>query len=67
MAILPRPEVSVSEVPRREGGANHEIAVTINRDGKGATHSGSGSITSEAVKQVVEKILSDPKTAEWLP
>jgi hypothetical protein len=53
MATLPRPDVTVST-------GEDGTAVVISRGGKAHSHSGG------TVKEVIEKILDDPRSAEWI-
>jgi len=64
--ILPPPTVDVTP---RETDSGHEIDVVISRDGKGKSYTGGGPGFSPAgaTRHVIEKILSDPLTGEWLP
>jgi hypothetical protein len=65
MATLPKSEVSVSEA---QGDGSHSFAITARREaGKDRTWTGSASTPSGAVKEAVEKMLSDPRTGEYLP
>lgn len=58
---LPRPTVEVTDSP---DGKTH---VVISRDGKSKSWEVAGSTGKEMVKDAVEKIISDPYSAEWLP
>jgi hypothetical protein len=58
---LPRPDVSVSTSP--ESG----VDVVISRDGKAKSYKGDGAIREQVIKDVVEKIIGDRHTGEWLP
>lgn len=62
---LPRPNVSVG-ISRGMTG-KHNVDVNISRDGVGRGYRGRGSSESEAVVDVVRKILDDRSTGEWLP
>lgn len=63
--ILPRPDVSVSTPADYAG--KERLDVTISRDGKSQSYSSEKGRTAEGVKEVVEKIIGDHKTAEFLP
>ena len=58
---LPRPTIQVITT---EDGKEH---VTISRDGKTKAYEIVGVGPHEKVKDAVEKVVSDPLTAEWLP
>lgn len=58
---LPRPDVNVST--NSTGGTD----VVISRDGKAKSYTSDAASKDEIVKDVVKKILDDPRTAEWLP
>lgn len=57
---LPRPTVEVTDT------ADGKTHVVISRDGKAKTYEVEGSVKG-MVKDAVEKVISDPYTAEWLP
>jgi hypothetical protein len=59
--VLPRPDVSVSTSP--ESG----VDVVISRDGKAKSYKGDGATREAIIKDVVEKIIGDRHTGEWLP
>ena len=61
MVDLPRPDVNVTHT---DDGKSH---VVVSREGKGRTYVVEGVNPDEKVKGVVEKILNDPYTIEWLP
>jgi hypothetical protein len=64
---LPRPDVSVTPAGDRDPGAPQgSVDVVISRDGKAISHRAEGSTTSEVVKDAVEKILNDHRSAEWV-
>ena len=68
MATLPRPEVSVSTTaPCPETGVGGGTAVTILRDGKGRTYTSDRGSEMDRTKEIVEKVIGDGGTAEWLP
>lgn len=71
MATLPRPDVSVTHSDGVPEGAppevNKGVSVTISRDGKSRTYSSVATSRRAATKEVVEKILGDRFTGEWLP
>ncbi len=66
MAELPRPEVNVTT---RETDVGHEVDLVVSREGKARSYTGggAGSPLNGAIKDVVEKLLNDGHTAEWLP
>jgi hypothetical protein len=73
MADLPRPDISV-DVGKSPDGSKEGVTVTASRpstshDGKADSRSwvGEGATTREAVKNVVEKIIGDRRTGEFLP
>lgn len=59
--VLPRPDVAVSTSP------SSGVDVVISRDGKAKSYKGDGATREAIVKDVVEKILGDRHTGEWLP
>lgn len=63
MTTLPKPDVSVAETA---AGGSHDIAITVARDGKSRTWTGSAGNHPDAVKGAVEKMLGDPRTGEYL-
>ena len=65
MAVLPRPDVSVSTPADYAG--KERLDVTIARDGKSQSYVSEKPTSTERVKEVVEKLLGDGRTAEWLP
>jgi len=70
MMSLPRPDVSVTEGVEQtvSGGPDYRaVDVVISRDGKAKSYRGIGVTGSDATKEVIRKILDDPKTAEYLP
>jgi len=58
--ILPRPDVNVTKT-------NDGDFVVISRDGRGKSYKIEGISTSEQIKGVVEKVINDKYTGEWLP
>lgn len=56
----PRPTVQVTDQ-----GTKKEL--TIEREGKGKKYEIVGDTTNDKIKDAVEKVLSDPHSAEWLP
>lgn len=66
MADLPRPKI---EVNSKEDLTGHTVDVVISRDNKAKSYSGGGAGVSrnDATRDVVEKILNDPHSAEWIP
>lgn len=66
--ILPRPNVEVSNTQGRDSSApDGSVDVVISRNGKGKSYRSVGGNLQEVVKDVVEKIISDRYTGEWLP
>lgn len=65
MAVLPRPDVTVGSTVQAETGT-HETAITVARDGKQRTWSGSGSSAGASTAEAVKKMLDDPITAEYV-
>ena len=63
MPDLPQPKVDVTS---RETDSGHELDVMISRDNRGKSYTGKGT-RDEAVKQVIDKVLADPYTGEWVP
>lgn len=61
MANLPRPDVAVTTT---EDGKMH---VVISRDGKARSYGVEGATETEKIRGVVEKVIGDHHTAEWLP
>lgn len=66
MADLPRPTVTVTHGVDGTTGAT-STDVVISRDNKARSYSVPGSADVGVVRQVVEKVIGDPRTAEWLP
>lgn len=69
MADLPRPDVKVEQTKEQ---FTESVKVTISRPGsdgeaRGRVHVGVGTTTADAVKSVVEKIIGDTHSIEWLP
>lgn len=64
---LPPPDVTV-DVSNPPGSTATQVDVRVTRDGTGASRAfqGLGSTPQGAVKDVIEKILGDPGTAEYL-
>ena len=61
---LPRPTVTAEST--QDGGA-HRIDVTVSREaGKERTYTGVGSSVAGAAREVVEKLLADPHSAEFV-
>lgn len=65
MTDLPRPDISVTNKPIDS--TSHGVDVVISRDNKAHSYSGKGSDVNGAVKDVVEKILGDHRSAEYIP
>lgn len=63
-ADLPRPDVSVTS---SETDGAHKVDLVVSRDGKAKSYAGAGPGRDAATRDVVEKLLADPHTAEWLP
>jgi hypothetical protein len=61
MATLPRPDVNVTT---HESGSTD---VVISRDGKGKSYRSEKTEKNEIVKDLVEKVVNDRYTGEWLP
>jgi hypothetical protein len=66
MTTLPQPEISVEATPEGTASSSRDVAITASRDGKSRIWSGTGGTIPEAVKGAVEKMLSDPHTAEYV-
>jgi hypothetical protein len=64
MTDLPRPDVSVTT---GEVGDHHKVDLSVSRDGKVRSYTATAPVRAGAIKEVVEKLLSDPYTAEFLP
>jgi hypothetical protein len=64
MTDLQRPDVSVTT---GETDGTHKVDLAVSRDGKARSYTGASSTHPGAIKEVVEKLLADPVTAEWLP
>lgn len=61
---LPRPTVTSKS---SQDGDAHSISVTITREsGKGRVYTGVGSSVSGAARDLVEKMLEDPHSAEFV-
>jgi len=65
MTDLPRPDISVTTGDL--GNGYFAVNITVSRDGRVRGYSGTASSSAGAIKEVVEKMLDDPYTAEWLP
>lgn len=65
MATLPRPDVAVNAGCEAETGTHH-TAITVNRDGRARTWSGSGVSPTTSTAEAVKKMLDDPITAEYV-
>lgn len=64
---LPDPTVTVDEARSRDMNAPQgSVDVVIDRGGKCKSFRGEGSTTTEIVKDVVEKILKEPYTGEFI-
>lgn len=64
MTTLPQPEITVT---KSEGdGGRKGYAVTATRDGKNRTWSGEGGTSTGAIKEVIEKMLGDHQTGEFV-
>jgi hypothetical protein len=61
---LPTTEVRINVVENDDGAVG--ISVTASRNGKERTWSGEGKSGAEATQRVVEKMLQDPRTGEFL-
>lgn len=58
---IPQPDVGINNT---EDGKSY---VVISRDGKAKSYEVEGIEPNEKIKKVVEKIINDPNTYEWLP
>ncbi len=65
MATLPPTDVTVVESPQTEAGRK-SYAVTARRGGVERTWSGEAGTDTGAIKEVVEKMLNDPRTGEFV-
>lgn len=65
MTTLPKPDVSAEVAPSPDG-TKTGATVTVTRDGKSRSWVGEGNTASEAVKGMVEKMLDDRKTGEFM-
>lgn len=63
---LPRPEVKTTETSG-VGGTEITVDVVISREGRGRSYQGKGADAATVVKQVVEAVIADSYTREWLP
>jgi len=61
-ADLPRPDVTVN--PRNDAG---QTDVVISRDGKCRAFRSESASTENIIRDLVEQIIADPHTAEWIP
>ncbi len=65
--ILPRPDVNVTHATERDPSAPPgSMDVVVSREGKGRSYRVVGDGTA-IVKDAIEKVLSDPYSAEFLP
>ena len=65
---IPKPDVNVTSQGDASG---HQVDVMISRkagDGTplGRSYKGTGASPSDAIKDVIEKVLADPYTGEWI-
>ncbi len=68
MTDLPRPDVQVTHATERDPSAPPgSMDVVVSRDGKGKSYRVVGDTGQAIVKDAVEKVLSDPYSAEWIP
>jgi hypothetical protein len=68
MTALPRPNVEATPAPERDPAAPPgSVDVVISREGKGKSYRVVGDSGPAIVKDAIEKVLSDPYSAEWLP
>jgi hypothetical protein len=65
MPDLPKPTVSADVAPSPDGSSTG-ATVSVSRDGKSRSWVGSGKTTNEAVRDVVEKMLGDRRTGEFM-
>lgn len=65
MADLPKPTVTADVGPSPDG-SKQGATVWVARDGKARAWTGEGSTTTEAVVDVVKKMLDDPRTGEFM-
>ena len=66
---LPQPnvDVTIADATSPDGQTSgKQVDVVLSRDGKARSYSSGGSGAAEAVKGVVEKILGDHHTAEYV-
>lgn len=61
---MSRPTVSVTTESGVDG--THGTAITVSRDGRQRTWSGSGSSPTASTGEAVQKMLDDPHTAEYV-
>lgn len=68
MPDLPRPKVEVTRAQERDSSAEAgSMDVVISRDGKAKSYRSVGGDVKDVVRDVVEKVIGDAKTGEWLP
>lgn len=68
MTDLPRPDVTVTHATERDPNAPPgSVDVVISRDGKAKSYRATGDSGPTIVADAVKQIISDPRTAEWLP
>lgn len=65
MADLPKPLVTADVSPSPDG-SSQGASVKVERDGKSRSYVGEGKTINEAVKGVIEKMLGDPRTGEFM-
>lgn len=65
MATLPQPDITVTERCDAFDGRKG-YAVTATRGGKSRTWSGEGGNSTDAIKNVVDKMLGDHQTGEFV-
>ena len=58
---LPRPQVTVGHDP------NGKTDIVIARDGKAKSYHSDHVVADNIIRDLVEQILDDTHTAEWLP
>ena len=65
-AMFPRPSVHVNSRPSEDGNG-HRIDISIVRENSKRSYGATAEYEAAATGKVIEQILADPFTIEWLP
>ena len=68
MVDLPQPDVRVTHGEQSsDAGTTHVMEAVLSRDSTAKSYRGTGSTPAEAAKGLIDKILADPHTGEYIP